>query len=290
MVNQPMVLGVSSVDDGCTTLDAGACPARGSRSKAVRELKRQLRGSLGEREERVEALRTRMDGMGARVSKHVVDDTPARAVCRAVEDPAADLIVVGSRGRTGFESVLLGSVAERIVRRSHAPVLVARQGGSPVEAGYRRVTVGTDFAPAAERAFAIAAALATADARVDVVHCWRLPEMVSVLFLEDHPYWSNPHAMTTDMEARLVEDAKGWLSAHSVRTQRTEFHLVPGHPVSGLLDWVRSTEPDLVVIGRSGHGGRGTLGSVAAKVLRHARRSVLVVPASRADGDIQSSA
>jgi len=42
------------------------------------------------------------------------------------EDNAFDLIAVGSRGRTGFRRMLLGSVAERVVRQAGRPVLVAR--------------------------------------------------------------------------------------------------------------------------------------------------------------------
>jgi universal stress protein A len=41
-------------------------------------------------------------------------------------DPAIDLVVMGTHGRTGIKHVLLGSVAEKVVRHAHCPVLVAR--------------------------------------------------------------------------------------------------------------------------------------------------------------------
>jgi len=41
-----------------------------------------------------------------------------------------DLVVMGTHCRTGLDRVLLGSVAERVVRRSPVPVLVVRAGGS----------------------------------------------------------------------------------------------------------------------------------------------------------------
>lgn len=52
---------------------------------------------------------------------------PGHEVAEYAEQIGADLIVVPSHGRTGLGRVLLGSVAERIVRLSHCPVLVLRK-------------------------------------------------------------------------------------------------------------------------------------------------------------------
>lgn len=47
-------------------------------------------------------------------------------ICRMAEREHADLIIMGSHGRTGLSHVVLGSVAERVVRHAPCPVLVAR--------------------------------------------------------------------------------------------------------------------------------------------------------------------
>lgn len=51
---------------------------------------------------------------------------PATEILGLAEEVGADLIFVGSHGKTGVERVLLGSVSERIVREAKCPVLVAR--------------------------------------------------------------------------------------------------------------------------------------------------------------------
>ena len=50
----------------------------------------------------------------------------ARAIIDYAEDHSVDLIVLGSHGRTGSTRILLGSVAEHVVRRAHIPVMVVR--------------------------------------------------------------------------------------------------------------------------------------------------------------------
>jgi nucleotide-binding universal stress UspA family protein len=54
---------------------------------------------------------------------------PARELVRHAQKVGADLIVVGTHGRTGIQHVVLGSVAERVVQHSTCPVLVIPQRG-----------------------------------------------------------------------------------------------------------------------------------------------------------------
>jgi nucleotide-binding universal stress UspA family protein len=53
-----------------------------------------------------------------------LDGYPAREIVRHAEKTGADLIVVGTHGRTGVAHVIMGSVAERVVQRASCPVLV----------------------------------------------------------------------------------------------------------------------------------------------------------------------
>jgi nucleotide-binding universal stress UspA family protein len=52
---------------------------------------------------------------------------PAHGIADYAQDKKAELIVIPSHGRTGITRLLIGSVAERVVRLAHCPVLVLRK-------------------------------------------------------------------------------------------------------------------------------------------------------------------
>jgi nucleotide-binding universal stress UspA family protein len=62
-------------------------------------------------------------------SFRTIGGAPAHAIVDAAKEGNYDLIVVGTHGRTGLPRVLLGSVAESVVRHAHCPVLAVRSTG-----------------------------------------------------------------------------------------------------------------------------------------------------------------
>lgn len=80
-----------------------------------------------------DAATERLDATMARVwqrvpnAKSLLRNGPtASEIQRAIEETGADLVVIGTHGRTGVSRLMLGSVAEKVVRLSPVPVLVAR--------------------------------------------------------------------------------------------------------------------------------------------------------------------
>lgn len=72
----------------------------------------------------IEAVRDRANEAGVRqVDASLVSGRIERAIVRHVEDRDADLIVMGTHGRSGFDRLWLGSVTERVIRRSPVPVI-----------------------------------------------------------------------------------------------------------------------------------------------------------------------
>jgi len=71
-------------------------------------------------------LREAANGAVRDVDVHVVEGPPTETICRVAEELHADLIVMGTHARAGFGHFLLGSVAERTLRRAPCPVLTVR--------------------------------------------------------------------------------------------------------------------------------------------------------------------
>lgn len=65
---------------------------------------------------------------GVDVERELADGNPAREIVRYAEDEDCDLVVMGTHGRGGIDRLLLGSVAEKVVRSSTVPVLTVRVG------------------------------------------------------------------------------------------------------------------------------------------------------------------
>ncbi len=68
---------------------------------------------------------------GAPVQAHVEPGDPAEQIVRFASAHHVDALVLATRGRTGISRALLGSVAERVVRTAHCPVVVTRRPESP---------------------------------------------------------------------------------------------------------------------------------------------------------------
>jgi nucleotide-binding universal stress UspA family protein len=63
---------------------------------------------------------------GPRVAAEKGVGEPAAEIVTFAKENAVDLLVLGTHGRTGIEHALMGSIAERVVRRAHCPVLTVR--------------------------------------------------------------------------------------------------------------------------------------------------------------------
>jgi len=73
-------------------------------------------------------------GNGVRCSRHLVVGAPSTEIAKFAEEHDIDMIVLGTHGRTGLTRVLMGSVAEAVVRKAPCPVLTLKQpADEPVE-------------------------------------------------------------------------------------------------------------------------------------------------------------
>lgn len=63
-----------------------------------------------------------------RTETEIVEGTPSREIVAYADEADCDLVVMGTHGRGGLDRLLLGSVAERVVRSADVPVLTVRVG------------------------------------------------------------------------------------------------------------------------------------------------------------------
>ncbi|WP_276253721.1 universal stress protein [Halomontanus rarus] len=80
--------------------------------------------------DRVEEL---ADERGVSVDTAVLEGSPSRVIVDEAQPEKCDLVVMGTHGRGGIDRLLLGSVAERVVRSSPVPVLTVRVGEDEFE-------------------------------------------------------------------------------------------------------------------------------------------------------------
>jgi nucleotide-binding universal stress UspA family protein len=222
-------------------------------------------------------------GHGAEVDLEVRDAAQVhREIVARAEAIHADLVIMGTHGRSGYERLLLGSITEKVLRSAAAPVMVVpRQAGTAVPAGdvtFDRVLCAIDFSPVSVSALTYAMSLAEeADATLTLVNVIDVPEqpdadggVVDVALAQARA------AARADRLSRLRA-----LVPESVRTYcRLDTTVEEGKPYREILRLAAEKESDLVVIGAQGHGPLGQMlfGSTANHVVRAAPCPVLAVP------------
>jgi nucleotide-binding universal stress UspA family protein len=246
-------------------------------------------------EEHLASVRDQLDALwrnalrqGANVTKLIAQGWVDEAIVAAAAETAADLVVVGTHGRARLERLLLGSVAERVVRLAETNVMVARREPEPRRGdAFRRILVPTDFSEPAEQALDLAVWLAAPDAHVEIFHVLRLPYVIGFGFPE------LAGAATMEIErwrtgAREEAQERGRkLAATAARPDvRLEVALAEGAPAPEIHRRLEEERYDLVVMGTHGRRGvrRSLLGSVAEATVRHAPCSVLTLRAPALQG------
>ena len=211
---------------------------------------------------------------GVETKARILRGIPVQQINETAKELKSDLVVMGTRGRTGLAHVLLGSTAEGVVRGAPCPVLTVRsvaKGHPPV--GIARILVPVDFSDCSLEAleYTIQAAKEFA-ASVTILHVIE-PASYGLDFTLVHA----GHAQKTAdaLEARLGE-----FTTLLTRLGIPARHVLRGGaPGNTILDGARDGNADLIVMGTHGRRGFSHLvsGSVAEAVLRQAPCPVLTI-------------
>lgn len=212
----------------------------------------------------------------------VVEGTPAKEIVRFAERVRADLLVMGTHGRGGFERLVLGSVTEKVVRTSRSAVLTIPPAvQSPVARPvlYKTILCAVDFSDASNRAVEYAVSLAQEnDARLILLHV--VEGFVDEAVLDVNVHWNVP-----EYRRYLEQDALSRLKAVVPEDARTslqaEERLASGKPYQGILRIADESGADLIVMGVQGRAAleQWAFGSTTHHIVREARCPVLTVRA-----------
>lgn len=88
--------------------------------------------------EQMERLSADLKKRGVKFQTMTMTGTPYLRIVEAAEKQKADLIVIATHGRTGLSHMLMGSVAEKVVRTSACPVLSVRVPAPPAKKGAKK--------------------------------------------------------------------------------------------------------------------------------------------------------
>ncbi len=202
---------------------------------------------------------------------------PGTEVCKLAEEIGCQLIVVPSHGRHGIKRVLLGSVAERIIRHCDCSVLVLRRGvdsGSVMElpdhwCPKKRIVVPIDFSQSTDATLNVALELVDDRPCIDVINV--VPSYHDAILIGSTVISDDDH------RANRQESLERYLAEHGYSGMRA--HTITGDPGTEIANYADEVQADLVVIPSHGYHGlhRLVLGSATERVIRHSNSPVLVL-------------
>lgn len=205
----------------------------------------------------------------------VAQGAPVTTILLETEELRADLIVMGTHGTGGFERWVLGSVAEKVLRKASCPVLTVTKGREapfPLDPGrFGEVLCALDLSDGSKRTLAAAVSMAqSAGAHLTLLHV-----------LEDAP--REEEARCQEARQRLRALAKDVCCVHDEIVK-------PGTPDREILHLAEERRVGLVVVGVHGRRLLDLLhfGSTAHHVVRGAGCPVLTVRARHSESPVSS--
>lgn len=220
----------------------------------------------------------RAAGLGLDV--HVVEGRPKEQILVAARAMHADLIVMGTHGRSGFDRVVLGSVTESVLRHAPCPVLTVTERAAPDyppgRPPFASILCPVDFSPASIRATEYALTLAEESyGRLTLLHALEPLPMEEAALMARFDIGGYQNAV----ERLAIERLDGILPVNVRDWCKPERVAVRGRAHEAILQAAEQAGSDLIVIGIHGRNriDLALFGSTTQHVVRGACCPVLVI-------------
>jgi nucleotide-binding universal stress UspA family protein len=236
-----------------------------SRPALLEDLYEQAGIKLDQAKKKLEAMAARKS---LRFQKVVIEPgSPAKVIVETARKEKADLIVMGKTGLSGLEKIVLGSVANGVLRHSPAPVLVL--GKKRTRPAIRRILVPTDFSPHEEIERDFAWALASAF-KADLT-------LLNVLVLHDY-------RVQAEYAESLLRGVMDRLKARKAREKKdfavTEDVVAAGNAAAGIVNYAGLNKFDIITMSSMAHSklARLFLGSNTERVIALSDIPIFAIP------------
>jgi nucleotide-binding universal stress UspA family protein len=186
----------------------------------------------------------------------------------------ADLIVLGTHGRSGFDRLMLGSVTEKILRKAECAVMTVPPADRTERPARTRRTIvcAVDFSRLANRAVDYALSLAQElQARLLLIHAIEWPPERLMSGSEEREIDALRVAARRTLHALVPDEARAWCETEEV--------IALGRAHEEIVRIARERDADLIVLGVHGRSALNValFGSTANQVVRHATCPVVTV-------------
>jgi nucleotide-binding universal stress UspA family protein len=209
---------------------------------------------------------------GVTAQAHVVTGALITGILGHAAASRADLLVLGAHGASFMRHLMLGSTAERLIRKSDRPLLVVKQ---PPHERYRRALVAVDFSRSSLATLTAARAVAP-QADLVLLHAYEVP-------FED---WMRTADVREDAllhyqgvaRQRASVDMRAFLQSSGLDPAEMSTIILKGDPTLRILEQEQELDCDLVVIGKQGETVTEELllGAVTKHVLQQSQSDVLI--------------
>jgi nucleotide-binding universal stress UspA family protein len=194
----------------------------------------------------------------------------------------ASLLVMGTHGRSGLDHVLLGSVAEKVLRKAPCPILVVPPHADDVDVAatpaFKRILCAVDFSTSSLLAVNWALEIAQeADATLTLLHSIEFPVALREVVFSTDVDADRLHAAA---EAEYLRRLRALVPARARMFCTLRTRVNEGKPAREIAHVAAEEHADLIVMGVQGRGAVELMvfGSNTHDVIRQAACPVLVVP------------
>ncbi|MCX6009711.1 MAG: universal stress protein [Chloroflexi bacterium] len=231
--------------------------------------------------EYIERRAEKIQSLGMKARSACIEGEPATSIIDFAGKNDVSLIVISTHGRTGISHWPLGSIANKVVQRSHIPVFLVRSsqpGKTPADKELRKILVTLDGSHFSEAIIPyvekLAKVMGSEVVLLRVIEPAKLPQLAAYIDREKYE---------KDFIAKLEREAERYLgkkkTALASKGVKVNSAFLEGKPVETILQYTEDNSVNLIALTTHGFSGitKWAYGSVASRIIEGSSKPTLLV-------------